>query len=164
MKSKGMGAPCCRCVFWKFRVGLVWLALVFAAAACAGTRGTGLYEPLSFAEKKSVLEELKKNWQDYNVYCDGAASSPGAVIFDPKNDDRNLIGYRYIKLSKEDSVRVAIVQVEFQLDFVPKLYRIFDEEKKFYGYVLLARDLPAPKRVDEKTMELPAFQSTFHVP
>ncbi len=164
MKSKGMGAPCCRCVFWKFRVGFVWLALVFAAAACAGTRGTGLYEPLSFAEKKSVLEELKKNWQDYNVYCDGAASSPGAVIFDPKNDDRNLIGYRYIKLSKEDSVRVAIVQVEFQLDFVPKLYRIFDEEKKFYGYVLLARDLPAPKRVDEKTMELPAFQSTFHLP
>ena len=159
-----MGAPCCRCVFWKFRVGLVWLALVFAAAACAGTRGTGLYEPLSFAEKKSVLEELKKNWQDYNVYCDGAASSPGAVIFDPKNDDRNLIGYRYIKLSKEDSVRVAIVQVEFQLDFVPRLYRIFDEEKNFYGYVLLARDLPVPKRVDEKTIELPSFESTFHLP
>jgi hypothetical protein len=159
-----MGAPCCRCVSWKFRVGLVWLALVFAAAACAGSKGTGLYETLSSGEKKSVLEELKKNWQDYNVYCDGAASSPGAVIFDPKNDDRNLIGYRYIKLSKEDSVRVAIVQVEFQLDFVPKLYRIFDEEKNFYGYVLLARDLPVPKRVDEKTMELPAFQSTFHVP
>ena len=164
MKSKGMGAPCCRCVFWKFRVWAVWLVLIFAAAACAGSKGTGLYEPLSSGEKKSVLEELKKNWQDYNVYCDGAASSPGAVIFDPKNDDRNLIGYRYIKLSKEDSVRVAIVQVEFQLDFVPKLYRIFDEEKKFYGYVLLARDLPAPKRVDEKTMELPAFQSTFHLP
>lgn len=159
-----MGAPCCRCVFRKFRVGLVWLSLVFAAAACAGSKGTGLYETLSSGEKKSVLEELKKNWQDYNVYCDGAASSPGAVIFDPKNDDRNLIGYRYIKLSKEDSVRVAIVQVEFQLDFVPKLYRIFDEEKNFYGYVLLARDLPVPKRVDEKTMELPAFQSTFHVP
>jgi len=42
-------------------------------------------------------------------------------------------------------VRAAIVQVEFQLDFVPKLYRIFDEERKFYGYVLLAKDLPVPK-------------------
>jgi hypothetical protein len=145
-------------------VWFVWLVLVFATAACAGSKGTGLYETLSSSEKKSVLEELKKNWQNYNVYSDGAASSPGAVIFDPKNDDRNLIGYRYIKLSKEDSVRVAIVQVEFQLDFVPRLYKIFDEEKNFYGYVLLARDLPVPKRVDEKTIELPSFESTFHLP
>jgi hypothetical protein len=159
-----MDALCCRSVFWKFRVWYVWLVLIFATGACAGSKGTGLYETLSSGEKKSVLEELKKNWQDYNVYCDGPASSPGAVIFDPKNDDRNLVGYRYIKLSKEDSVRLAIVQVEFQLDFVPKLYKIFDEEKNFYGYVLLARDLPVPKRVDEKTIELPSFESTFHLP
>jgi len=164
LKSKRMDAPCCRCVFWKFRVWAVWFALIFAAAACAGTRGTGLYEPLSSGEKKSVLEELKKNWQDYHVYCDGPASAPGALIFDPKNDDRNLIGSRYNKLSKEDGVRLAIVQIEFQLDFVPKLYRIFDEEKNFYGYVLLARDLPATRRVDQKTLELPSFESTFHSP
>jgi hypothetical protein len=86
------------------------------------------------------------------------------LIFDPKNDDRNLIGYQYNKLSKEDSVRLAMVQLEFQLGFFPTLYKIFDEEKNFYGYVLMARDLPAPRRVDPKTLELPAFQSTFHVP
>jgi len=159
-----MDAPCCRHVFWKFRVWAAWFVLIFAAAACAGSKGTGLYEPLSSGEKKSVLEELKKNWQDYNVYCDGPASAPGALIFDPKNDDRNLIGSRYNKLSKEDGVRLAIVQIEFQLDFVPKLYRIFDEEKNFYGYVLLARDLPATRRVDQKTLELPSFESTFHSP
>jgi hypothetical protein len=144
-------------------VGFLCL-LLFFAAACAGSKGAGLYEPLSSGEKKKILEELKKNWQDYHVYCDGPASSPGAVIFDPKNDDRNLIGFRYIKLSKEDGVRLAIGLIEFQVDFVPRLYRIFDEEKNFYGYVLLARDLPTLKRVDEKTIELPAFQSTFHVP
>jgi len=119
---------------------------------------------VSYVEKKKVLEELKKNWQDYNVYCDGPASAPGALIFDPKNDDRNLIGYRYIKLSKEDTVRLAIVQIEFQLGYTPSLYKIFDEEKNFYGYVLLAKDLPASSRVDPKTIELPAFESTFHVP
>ena len=145
-------------------MGVLCLLLVFAAAACAGGRGAGLREPLSSPEKKKMLEEFRKNWQDYNVYCDGPASSPGALIFDPKNDDRNLIGYQYIKLSKEDSVRLAMVQLEFQLDFVPMLYKIFDEEKNFYGYVLMARDLPAPRRVDPKTLELPAFQSTFHVP
>jgi len=131
---------------------------------CAGYKGTGLYETMSREEKKRILEELKRNWQDYNVYCDGPVSTPGALIFDPKNDDRNLIGYRYNKLSKEENVRTAIVWIECQLNYVSVLYRIFDEEKNFYGYVLLAKDLPAPKRVDQKTIELPSFESTFHVP
>ena len=148
----------------KFWGWFVWLILLSAAAACASSKGTGIYESLSSGEKKKVLEELKKNWQDYHVYCDGPASAPGALIFDPKDDDRNLIGYRYIKLSKEDTVRLAIVQIEFQLGHNPSLYKIFDEEKNFYGYVLLARYLPAPSRVDPKTIELPAFESTFHVP
>lgn len=148
----------------EFRAWLVWLVLFCAIAACAGSKGIGIYETVSAKEKKTVLEELKKNWQNYTVYCDGPASAPAAVIFDPKNDDRSLVGYRYIKLSKEDSVRLAIVQIEFQLDFVPQLYKIFDEEKNFYGYVLMARDLPAPRQVDPKTIQLPAFESTFHSP
>jgi len=164
LKNKRMEAPFRRHVSWKFRVWFVGLMLVLASVACAGPKGTGLYETLSLGEKKRLLEELKKNWQEYHVYCDGAASSPGALIFDPKNDDRNLIGYRYNRLLKEDSVRSAIIQIEFQLDFVPKLYRIFDENKNFYGYVLLAKDLPVPKRVDEKTLELPSYVSTYHVP
>jgi len=164
LESKRTHSPCRRHVPIKFRVWFVGLMLVLASVACAGPKGTGLDETLSLGEKKKVLEELKQNWQDYHVYCDGAASSPGALIFDPKNDDRNLIGYRYNKLSKEGSVRSAIIQIEFRLDFVPKLYRIFDENKNFYGYVLLAKDLPVPKRVDEKTLELPSYVSTYHVP
>jgi hypothetical protein len=50
------------------------------------------------------------------------------------------------------------------MHFVPMLYRIFDEEKNFYGYVLIAKDLPVPKRVDPKTLELPGHLATFHVP
>jgi hypothetical protein len=154
----------CRPVSRRFRVWVVWLILAWVAAACAGPKGNGICETLSLEEKKKVLEELKKNWQDYNVYCDGPVSAPGALIFDPKNDGRNLIGYRYIKISKEESVREAIVWIEFQHDFNPFLYRIFDEEKNFYGYVLLAKDLPAPRRVDQNTIEVPSFVSGFHVP
>jgi len=164
LKTKTMCVSC-RChISRNSRVGLVWLLLVIVVMGCAGYKGTGLYETMSREEKKRILEELKRNWQDYNVYCDGPVSTPGALIFDPKNDDRNLIGYRYNKLSKEENVRTAIVWIECQLNYVSVLYRIFDEEKNFYGYVLLAKDLPAPKRVDQKTIELPSFESTFHVP
>ena len=164
MKRKSMHAHCFGHISGKFRVAFVWLILVTVVAGCTGSKGAGLYESLSHGEKKRVLDELKKNWQDYNIYCDGPVSAPGAVIFDPKNDDRNLVGYRYNKLSKEESVSTAIVWIEYQLDFHPMLYRIFDEEKNFYGYVLIAKNLPAPKRVDEKTLELPSFESMFYVP
>jgi len=164
LKSKRMDGPRCWLVSGRFHAWLVWLVLLSVAASCASSKGTGIYEALSFGEKKKVLEELKKNWQDYNIYCDGPVSTPGALIFDPKSDDRNLIGYRYNKLLKEDSVSTAIVWMEFQLNYSPSLYRIFDEEKNFYGYVLVAFDLPAPRRVDPKTLELPSFQSTFYMP
>lgn len=164
MKSKRMDGPRCGPSSRKFRVWFVWLILLSVAVACAGSKGTGLHETLSFADKKKVLEELKQNWQGYNVYCDGPISTPGALIFDPKNDDRNLVGYRYNKLSKEDSVRTAIVWMEFQLPFNSFLYRIFDEERNFYGYVLVASELPTLKRVDPKTLELPSFPSTFYTP
>ena len=164
LEEETAGAPCCGHMSGKFRLWVVGLILVAATAACAGSKGTGLYVSLSLGEKRSVLEELKKNWQDYDIYCDGPIGAPGAVIFDPKNDDRHLLGYRYVKLLKEDTVRTAIVWIEYQLDFHPSLYRIFDEEKNFYGYVLIARDLPAPRRVDQKTLELPSFESAFYAP
>jgi hypothetical protein len=164
LKSKRMDGPRCWLVSRRFHAWVVWLVLLSVAAACASSKGTGIYEALSFGEKKKVLEELKQNWQDYNVYCDGPISTPGALIFDPKNDDRNLVGYRYSKLLKEESVRTAIVWMEFQLPFNSFLYRIFDEEKNFYGYVLVASELPTLKRVDPKTLELPSFRSTFYTP
>jgi len=152
-----------RCpIYRKFRVWFVGLLLVSVTAGCVGSKGAGLHEPLSSQEKKGILEELKKNWQDYHVYCDGPISTPAALIFDPKNDGRNLIGYRYIKLSKEASVRTAIVWIEFQVQYNPLLYRIFDEEKNFYGYVLIAYHLPALKRIDPNTLQLRQYESMFH--
>jgi len=158
-REDGDGWPVSR----RYRVWGVWLILVLATAACVGSKGTGLCVPFSSEEKKKVLEELKKNWQDYDVYCDGPVSKASAVIFDPKNDDRNLIGYRYIKVTKEEYVKTAISLIEYMIDHNPSLYRIFDEEQNFYGYVLLAGGVPAPRRVDQKTLELPSYQSPYYV-
>jgi hypothetical protein len=147
----------------KFQVWFVWLILVSAAAGCAGPMGTGLCVPVSSQDKKRVLEELKSAWQEYDVYCDGPVTTPGALIFDPKGDGRNLTGYQYIKLSKEASVRTAIVWIQFETRFDSMLYRVFDEENNFYGYVLIAGHLPMAWRVDQSTLQLPKFESTLHL-
>jgi hypothetical protein len=162
LKSKERCVSCGCHISGEFWIGFMWLLLVTIVTGCTGFKVTGLYEPMSREEKKKVIEELKKNWKDYDVYCDGLISSPGAVIFDPKNDDRNLIGYRYNQLSKEANVITAIVWMESMVQYNPLLYRIFDEEKNFYGYVLIAHHLPAPRRVDQKTLQLPQFESMFY--
>jgi hypothetical protein len=163
-ESQAAPALCCGSLSRKFLLGFLGLVLVSAAAGCASLKAAGVYEALSHSEKGKVLDEIKKNWQDYTIYCDGPTWTPGAVIFDPKDDDRYLIGYRYGRLTKEDDVLTAIVWIEFQTNFNPLLYKIFDDEKNFYGYVLVAGDLPVPKRLNEKTLELPQFQSRFFKP
>jgi hypothetical protein len=144
------------------RVRFVGFLLVFVAAGCVGPWGAGLSEPLSFKEKTGVLQALKENWQEYDVYCDGPIDKPAALIFDPKNDERNLVGYRYFKLSKEASVRTAIAWIEFQVQYNPTLYKIFDGEKNFYGYVFIAYHLPTTKRLDPNTLQLPQFESMLY--
>ena len=162
LKNRRMDVPCCSRLNEKSKAWVVGFLLVFLTAGCVGPQGAGLYEAMSSQQKKGVLEELKKNWQEYDVYCDGPVGTPAALIFDPKNDGRNLIGYQYIKLSKEASVRTAIVWIEFQVQYNPLLYRIFDEERNFYGYVLTAYHLPSTKRIDPKTLQLRQFESMFH--
>jgi hypothetical protein len=163
-ETEAAGPHCCGSISRKFLLWFLCLVLVCAAAGCASTKAAGVYENVPSSERKKVLEEIKKNLQDYTVYCDGPISYPGAVIFDPKNDDRNLIGYHYVKLTKQDDILTAIVWIEFHIDFHPSLYKVFDEEKVFYGYVLLAGYLPVPKRLNEKTLELPPFESRFFKP
>ena len=161
-KNRRTHVPWCSRVNETFRVWFVVFFLVFVAAGCVGMRGAGICEPLSSQEKKSVLQQLKENWQDYDVYCDGPIDKPGALIFDPKNDDRNLLGFQYFKLSKEAGVRTAIVWIEFQIQYNPMLYRVFDEEKNFYGYVLIAYHLPTAMRLDTNTLQLPRFESMLY--
>jgi hypothetical protein len=158
-----MYVHCCSRVNEISRVWFVGFFLVFVAAGCVGLKEAGLYEAMSSQEKKGVLQKLKENWQDYDVYCDGPIEKPGALIFDPKNDDRNLIGYGYFKLSKEASVRTAIIWIEFLVQYNPMLYRIFDEEKNFYGYVLIAYHLPTTERLDPKTLQLGQFESMLYI-
>jgi hypothetical protein len=163
-ENEAVAAPCCGSSSRKFLLWFLCLVMVSATAGCASTKAAGVFEALSSSEKKKVLEEIKKNWRDYTIYCDGPVQTPGAVIFDPKNDDRNLIGYRYVKLTKEENVLTAIVWMEYQINYDPSLYKIFDEEKNFYGYVLVAGDLPVPRRLNQKTLELPPYQSSFFSP
>jgi hypothetical protein len=124
--------------------------------------GAGRYEALSWGDQGRMLQEFKKNWRDYDIYSDGPSGITAAVIFDPKNDDKKLIGDGYIKLEDEKSVDLAISTIRSYSAFQPALYKITDDQGHFYGFVYMALYMPIAERIDERTLELPHYVSPVH--
>jgi hypothetical protein len=140
---------------------LAVFAMALTGFGCA-TSGGNRYEALSWSDEGRTFEEIEKNWRDYDIYSDGPVGTTSAVIFDPKNDDRKLIGDGYIKLEDERSVDMAVDTIRAYVQFHPKLYRITDDQGRFYGFVYIAYYMPSAGRIDERTLGLPHFESPVY--
>jgi hypothetical protein len=62
----------------------------------------------------------------------------------------------------QKSVAGLIRMVESQVQYFPQLYKIFDDEGRFYGYVHMAWHRPELKRLDERTLRLPRYESPLY--
>jgi hypothetical protein len=149
-----MSSKACAVVLAVFAVALIGFG-------CAPS-GANRYQALSWTDKGRTLEEIEKNWRDYDIYSDGEAGITAAVIFDPKNDDRKLVGEGYIKLEDEKSVELAIDTIGSYRQFQPALYRITDDQGHFYGFVYIALYMPNAGRIDERTLGLPHYVSPVY--
>lgn len=138
------------------------LFLTTILLGCALTVPVSRLETVPRAEQRAKLEDLTKNWQLYDVYTDGPVNSTSALIFDPKNDDRNLLGFQYVKVESRRNLQSAVNWIDSYVQYDPRLYKIFDEEGGFYGWVYIALYRPMPRRVDEGTLLLPKYLSPLH--
>ena len=105
-----------------------------------------------------------RNWQDYDVYSDGPVEKTAGVIFDPKDDERNLVGFQWVKVQSKRNVESAVNWITSFVAYNPKLYKVFDEQGKFYGYVFVADYRPIPTRLDERTLMIPKNESPLYLP
>lgn len=86
--------------------------------------------------KTVTLQELQKNWSDYTVYYTGLSDdTPTALLFDPKNDDKNLTGKRWEKVESKESLATMIQFIKDYVNYDPKLYAIVGPDHQVYGYV-----------------------------
>jgi hypothetical protein len=144
---------------WKISLVLTTILL-----GCALTGPVGRLETVPRTEQKATLENLTKNWQNYDVYSDGPVDKTAGVIFDPKDDDRNLIGFQWVKVQSQGHMETAVNWISSFVSYNPKLYKVFDEKGKFYGYVFVADYFPIPTRVDERTLMIPKNESPLFLP
>jgi hypothetical protein len=140
------------------------LVLTMILIGCALTGPVGRLETVPRTEQKATPANLTKNWQNYDVYSDGPVDKTAGVILDPKDDDRNLIGFQWVKAQSQGYMETAVNWISSFVSYNPKLYKVFDEKGKFYGYVFVADHRPIPTRVDERTLMIPKNESPLFLP
>ena len=121
-------------------------------------------QPLAYRDLKANLDDLKRNWEDYHIsYAGGSVGLASALIFDPKDDDRRLVGDGYVEVKDKETLERVISTIESYASFNPTLYKIYGPEDRFFGFVFTAFYRPKPGEVDPRTLSLPNWRSQSYI-
>jgi len=146
------------------RIYLPVFFFLFFTFACATPAGAPKFEPLSYRDTATTLDNLKENWTSYAIsYGGGSAGLASAVIFDPKDDNRKLIGKGYRDVKDKETLDRVISTIESYIAFNPTLYKIYGPDQAFFGFVFTAYYRPAPRRVEDNTLSLPNWLSQSYI-
>jgi hypothetical protein len=144
----------------KTLAGIVILIFVFIMG-CSGTNGKIVKQ--TGTEDKMTLAELRENWEEYTIYYSYRWDSrPSAIMFDPKNNDKKLVGDSWYKIEDQEALSETIRTIQQQYDYA-KVEIIEGPDNKFFGYMYYPYWLHIPvKIVDERTLyvsTLPPYKS-----
>lgn len=155
---------------------LLVLLVVSFVFGCAGLRNYGKIRPTSGPSEKMTVDELKENWQDYTIYYAGATiEHASALMFDPKNDDRVLVGDYWTKVKDQETVEYLINKIQRYVKYNSRVWSILSPDDQFFGYLVLPvrilwgdwnRSRRAPdshviiKVIDEKTLYVYGLHSS----
>lgn len=139
---------------------IIVLVCVFLMAGCSWLRGYGKLRLQPRGAREVTIQELRENWHEYTIYYAGyygglSLKHPSAVMFDPEQDDRALVGDKWTKVGDEETLSKLISSIQSQrARYYPRLWRILGPDDQLYGYLFSAWDrVPVViKVVDERTM------------
>ncbi len=115
-------------------------------------------------DDKITLAELKENWEEYTVYQGYRwATRPAAIMFDPKGDDKKLVGDSWYLIEDQEALSQSIREIQdwFGIDDDYPLGLIEGPDNEIWGYIWPAHRVPV-RMVDERTLyvsRLPEFGS-----
>ena len=101
------------------------------------------------------IEELSERWDEFDTYwASRSGAIPAAVMFDPKNDDKKLVGDSWHKIVDKVTLTKAIDSVGLWNRY-SKVRVIQGPDKEFFGYMYYSPRLFVPvKRLDENTLHV----------
>jgi len=137
------------------------VVFVFLLSLWFGVAGCGSYGKLRLQSgpgETMTIQQLEENWQKYNILCTGVEPNvPSAIIFDRKDDDREMIGERWWELKDYKTLSETIGWIEAQVPagpYYPRLWKILGPDDHLYGYMFTAWDHAVMTVGDDKTMRV----------
>jgi hypothetical protein len=111
------------------------LAILFMGG-CASLNGVAMLDTPGSYAKPVTLQDLVNNWHAYTVYYAGISEdTPAALLFDPKNDGKRLVGKSWKQVKDKETLLSMISFIKDYLTFNPRLYSIVGPGDAVFGYL-----------------------------
>ena len=141
------------------RIAAIATLTLFLFMGCSGNNAN--IKNLSESESKAIQQELLDNWLDYDI-----SYNTTILVFDPKNDDKEIIVDNYWSTVKDQATWTQIVNGTVTLPN-RSTNRVWGNPireiwvyNQFYGYVIhhqegyFAQDLVSAMVVDDNAVQL----------
>lgn len=142
------------------RLFLSLAAIVAATTLMAGCVTNFGYGRIQAADRGNSVQDLVNNWQDYHVTYSGLyVNRPSGLMFDPKHDDRELVGNNWRPVQDPATLNEILSSLESNDIYRPRLLRILGPDRTLYGYVYTGWHHVVARPVDPRVMrvlDLPA--------
>jgi hypothetical protein len=142
----------------KMKKGILIIPLVFLFFVVAGCASYGKLRLQSGPGENMTIQQLKENWQNYHILATGVEPGvPSAIVFDRKDDGREIIGERWWELKDYKSVSDTIGWIESQISpgpYYPRLWKILGPDDHLYGYMFTSWDSAVMSVGEDKTLSL----------
>jgi hypothetical protein len=140
----------------KMKKGVVLVSLISFLVMVAGCASYGKLRLQSGPGENMTIQQLKENWTGYHILATGVEPNvPSAIIFDRKDDGREIIGERWWELKDYKWVSDTIDRIETQDSnggYYPRLWKILGPDGHLYGYMFTAWNHAVMPVRDDRTM------------
>jgi hypothetical protein len=132
---------------------LITAFFVGLTSGCSTVKGYGKLGYPQTTEPKMTLEQLIENWKDYHIYYSGVWEGyVYGVMFDPKNDERKLVGHEWwapVETQEDLSQLIRLINV---FPFEPQLWKILSPDNQLHGFIYTFRHPVMIKVIDDRTL------------
>jgi len=139
---------------------IIVLIFAFLVSGCSWLKSYGKLSSQYGPGEEVTIQELEENWEDYTISYAGYHGSfsikhPSAIMFDPKKDNRDLIGDKWTLVENQRTLSKLISSIQAQErwgGYYPRLWRILGSDDQFYGYLFSGWYHVVMKMLDDRTM------------
>jgi len=142
----------------RYFVVLIFLSLFFVFG-CALHKGSGKL----WAEHKVTIQDLEKNWKDFDVYYAGLSEkSAAALMFDPRNDNNRLLGKTWTEVKDKKTLSKIIGWIKTYTQYDPSVWRVLGPDGQLFGYIFAPRTHILMKVIDDHTLYVYDVESPLY--